>query len=244
MRIVRVRLFRQWQPFRDGAYATSGGSADGFDSLVVAVDTDAGVTGWGEMAPLGSFYSPAFAAGARAGAQELAGALIGLDPAAWRVLADRLDDALNGHPYAKSALDMACRDAAARAAGQPLYEALGGNFEGDVRLYRSIPPAAPGRMAEQAVELVAAGYGRLQVKVGGEPREDAARVRAVASAAGSGVDLVADANGGFTTAAALEFLRAAGDVEFVLEQPCRSLAGCAVVRGRCDRPIALDESID
>lgn len=245
MRIVRVRLFRQWQPFRDGVYATSGGSAEGFDSLVAAVDCDGGVTGWGEMAPLGSFYSPAFAAGARAGAGELAGRLIGLDPAAWRVAGARMDAALDGHPYVKSALDMACRDAAARAAGRPLCAELGGLCGGDVRLYRSIPPAPPGRMAERAVELAEAGYGRLQVKVGGDPRRDAAALRAVAAATGPGVGLVADANGGFSTADALEFLRAAGDeAEFVLEQPCRSLFECAAVRARCDRPLALDESID
>ena len=66
MRITRIRCYRQWQPFVPGTYATSAGTADGFDSLVVAVDTDEGMTGWGEMAPLGSFYDPAFSGGARA----------------------------------------------------------------------------------------------------------------------------------------------------------------------------------
>jgi L-alanine-DL-glutamate epimerase-like enolase superfamily enzyme len=244
MQIRRVRLFRQWQPFRDGTYATSGGSAEGFDSLVVAVDCDGDVTGWGEMAPLGSFYSPAFAAGARAGAEEVAAALIGLDAAAWRVVEARLDTALNGHPYVKSALDMACRDASARASGRPLCDELGGRFGGDVRLYRSISPAAPQQMAERAVELEAAGYGRLQVKVGGDPGADAERVDAVAAAVGPGVSLVADANGGFTTQGALEFLRLAPHSEFLVEQPCASFEECAVVRAHCDRPLALDESID
>src|SRR5207302_7229968 len=64
--ITAIRAYRHWQPFAEGSYGTSGGSAEGFDAVVVAVDTASGVTGWGEMAPLSSFYSDAFAAGARA----------------------------------------------------------------------------------------------------------------------------------------------------------------------------------
>ena len=66
MRITSIRCYRQWQPFVTGTYATSAGTADGFDSLVVAVDTDEGMTGWGEMAPLGRSTTPAFSGGARA----------------------------------------------------------------------------------------------------------------------------------------------------------------------------------
>ena len=61
-----MRAYRQLQPFAAGPYSTSGGTAEGFDSLIVAVETDEGVTGWGEMAPLGAFYAEAFAGG-RAG---------------------------------------------------------------------------------------------------------------------------------------------------------------------------------
>ena len=81
MRITSITGYRQDQPFRDGPYICSGGrSALGFDSIICAIATDAGITGWGEMAPLGAFYDPAFAAGARAAFAELAPALVGQDP--------------------------------------------------------------------------------------------------------------------------------------------------------------------
>ena len=96
--------------------------------MVVAVATAGGATGWGEMAPLGSFYSAAFAAGARAGVAELAPQLLGLDAAQPRLLANRMAELLRGHPYVRSAIDMACWDAAARERGQPLCEALGGRL--------------------------------------------------------------------------------------------------------------------
>jgi L-alanine-DL-glutamate epimerase-like enolase superfamily enzyme len=51
MKITRIRLYRQFQPFRDGPYTCSGDrTALGFASAVVAIETDKGITGWGEMA--------------------------------------------------------------------------------------------------------------------------------------------------------------------------------------------------
>src|SRR5687768_16765710 len=101
MKIRRISLFSQWQPFRDGAYRCSGGrSAEGFLSTIVKLEAG-DITGWGEMAPLGSFYDPSFAAGAQAGLQELAPQLIGLDPRAVLSVNERMDHVLNGHPYIK-----------------------------------------------------------------------------------------------------------------------------------------------
>ena len=88
--------------------------------MVVAIDTDEGLVGWGEMAPLGSFYSPAFAAGARAGIAELAPDLLERDPVQTSAINALLDRAMRDQPYIKSALDMACWDLKAKAARQPL----------------------------------------------------------------------------------------------------------------------------
>ena len=242
--ITGVRAYRQWQPFAAGAYGTSGGTAEGFDAVVVALDTAAGITGWGEMAPLGSFYSEAFAAGARAGVAELAPVLIGLDAAQPRLVARRMGEEMRGQAYVKSALDMACWDAAARQQGRPLCEALGGRFGDAADLYRSVPPLPAAQAAALAAAHVADGYRRLQVKVGGDPREDADRLEAVRDAAGGGVTLVVDANGGWSSGDALRFVRAAGDVGYELEQPCPSIEECMIVRARCPVPMLLDESID
>jgi L-alanine-DL-glutamate epimerase-like enolase superfamily enzyme len=242
-RITAIRAYRHWQPFAEGSYATSGGSAEGFDAVVVAVETAAGVTGWGEMAPLGSFYSDAFAAGARAGVAELAPQLVGLDASQPRALNERMGALLRGHPYVRSAIDIACWDAAAREQGRPLCEALGGRFGDAVELYRSVPPLPPADAAGMAGRLAASGYRRLQVKVGGDPAADADRLRAVRDAVGPDVRLVADANGGWTSAAAVRFAGMARDVDHALEQPCASLSECAVVRRRCPVPMLLDESI-
>ena len=245
MRITTITAYRQDQPFRDGTYTCSGGrSATGFESTIIRIGTDAGLVGWGEMAPLGAFYDPSFAAGARAALAILAPALIGADPLQANAVNRRMDHVLNGHPYAKAAIDMACWDLAGKNAEQPLAELLGGRFGDSVALYRSVSQAEPARMAAQARHYLEAGYRRIQVKVGLDPDEDVERIRAVRDALPRDVVLFADANGGWSTHQVRRFLRATRDLDYYLEQPCARYAECLAIRAECDRPLVLDESID
>ena len=121
MRITRIAAWQVDLPLHEGSYKWSGGkSVAVFDSTVVAVETDAGITGYGEVCPLGPAYLPAYAAGVRAGLKELAPKLIGEDPTQLAKLNRTMDAALKGHPYVKSAVDVACWDILgkkARAAG-------------------------------------------------------------------------------------------------------------------------------
>jgi cis-L-3-hydroxyproline dehydratase len=243
MQIAEARAYRQWQPFRDGRYACSGGTADGFDSTIVALEADDGTTGYGEAAPLGAFYAPAFPAGVRAGVADLLPLVVGADATAPPSLLRRLEIAMMGQPAAKSAIDMAAWDLAARLAGVPLAEALGGREGETVALYRSVISEAPAAMAERARAYMRDGYRRIQVKVGADPLADAECLHAVRDAVGGDVALVCDANGSWGTAAALRFLQATRELDYVLEQPCSTLAECTLVRARCERPLALDESI-
>src|SRR5207247_1572553 len=83
MRITRIDAYRVELPLVERSYKWSGGNAVSvFYSTVVAVSTDSGLTGYGEICPLGSAYLPAYARGVRAGIEELAPHLIGLDPTA------------------------------------------------------------------------------------------------------------------------------------------------------------------
>jgi L-alanine-DL-glutamate epimerase-like enolase superfamily enzyme len=240
VRISRVSCFRQLQPFTDGPYVLSGGRVDhGFDSLVVRLTTSDGVEGWGEMSPLGTMYDPAFAEGARAAAPLLASALVGAEVP--RVAAV-LDATLKGHPYAKSAFDMAAWDALGRAARLPLHALLGGADGAGTELYRSIGRATPAAMVERASEYRHRGYRRLQVKVGGDPVADAEGLRAVAAAVPDAT-LYCDANGGWQLGDARRFLAATGDVAYVLEQPCATLRENLLLRPHAARPMVLDESI-
>jgi L-alanine-DL-glutamate epimerase-like enolase superfamily enzyme len=210
----------------------------------VAVETDAGLTGHGEVCPLGPFYLPAYAAGCRAGIGELGPHLIGEDPTQLGKLNRRMDAALQGHPYVKSAIDMACWDILGQAAGQPVCVLLGGRYGDDFDLYRAISQESPEAMAGRVAGYRAEGYRRFQLKVGGDPLVDIARIRAVAAQLQPGDRLIADANTGWLMHDALRVVRAVRDVDVYIEQPCRTYEECLSVRRHTDHPFVLDENID
>src|SRR6185295_10698210 len=61
MIITRILAYRVELPLHEGSYKWSGGkSVSVFDSTVVVVETDVGITGYGEVCPLGPFYLPAY----------------------------------------------------------------------------------------------------------------------------------------------------------------------------------------
>jgi L-alanine-DL-glutamate epimerase-like enolase superfamily enzyme len=245
MEIRRLTVFQVDLPLGEGSYRWSGGkSVEVFDSTVVCVETDAGVVGYGEVCPLGPSYLPSYAAGARAGIAELAPAVLGLDARQLDVLNERMDRALQGHPYAKSAIDMACWDILGKVAGLPVSELLGGRVGPDFVLYRAISQESPEEMARRVREYRKEGYRRFQLKVGGDVDADVERIRAVAADLGPGDVLVADANTGWLRYEALRVIRAVRDVHVFIEQPCLTYEECLEVRRHTDHPFILDECMN
>jgi L-alanine-DL-glutamate epimerase-like enolase superfamily enzyme len=245
MKITGIRAYRVELPLHEGSYKWSGGnSVEVFDSTVVVVDTDTGVSGYGEVCPLGSAYLAAYANGARTGLAELAPSLIGLDPTQLAVLNRRMDQLMRGHPYVKSAIDMACWDILGKACGQSVATLLGGRYGADFALYRAISQDAPERMASNVAGYRAEGYTKFQLKVGGDPDVDIERIHAVAAEMRRGDVLIADANTGWRQHEAVRIAHAVRDVNVYIEQPCLSYEECLAVRRHTDRPFVLDEVID
>ncbi|HEY2805006.1 MAG TPA: cis-3-hydroxy-L-proline dehydratase [Gemmatimonadales bacterium] len=245
---VKITRIRAWQvdlPLHEGSYKWSGGnSVSVFDSTIVGVETDTGLTGYGEVCPLGPAYLPAYANGARTGIAELAPGLIGLDPLGLDALNRHMDAAMRGHPYVKSAIDIACWDLSGKAAGLPVATLMGGHDGDDFVLYRAISQEAPRAMAARVAEYRAQGYRRFQLKVGGDPDTDIDRIRAVAAKLKRGDVLIADANTGWTQHEAIRVADAVKDVDVYIEQPCLTYEQCLAVRRHTNRPFVLDEVID
>ncbi|MGE4245115.1 MAG: mandelate racemase/muconate lactonizing enzyme family protein, partial [Parvibaculaceae bacterium] len=168
MKITRILAWQVDLPIKEGRYAWSNDNAvELFDSTVVAVETDAGITGYGECCPLGASYLPAYAAGVRAGLKEIAPKLIGLDPTNLGVLNRRMDAVLRGHAYVKAPLDVACWDILGKVSGLPAYVLLGGSEQAQVPLYRAISQEDPKAMARKIGRYRREGYRKFQLKVGG-----------------------------------------------------------------------------
>ena len=245
MKITRILAYRVDLPLHEGTYKWSGGkSVSVFDSTIVAVETDEGITGYGEVCPLGPFYLPAYAAGARAGIIEVGPHLLGEDPRELAKLNRLMDAALQGHSYVKSAIDIACWDILGKVTDLPVCVLLGGRYGDDFVLYRAISQESPEAMARRVSTYRAEGYRRFQLKVGGDPMVDIERIKAVSNELQPGDRLVADANTGWLMHDALRVVRAVREVDVYIEQPCRTYEECLTVRRHCDHPFVLDEVID
>ncbi|MBM80291.1 MAG: mandelate racemase [Planctomycetaceae bacterium] len=245
MKIKRILAYQVDLPLHEGSYNWSGGkSVSVFDSTIVAIETDVGVTGYGEICPLGPFYLPAYANGARAGIAELGQHLLGHDPTRIGPLNHFMNKALKGHPYVKTAIDIACWDILGKVSGQPVCELLGGRHEESFPLYRAISQEAPEQMAAKVAGYRAEGYRKFQLKVGGDPQTDIQRIHAVSNELETGDVLIADANTGWLMHDAARVVRGVKDVDVYIEQPCLSYDECLTIRRRTDHPFVLDESID
>ena len=245
MEISKISVFQVDLPLHEGSYNWSGNkSVKVFDSTVVRIETDEGIIGHGEVCPLGPVYLPAYAEGARAGIQVLAPALLGQDPTQLVKLNRHMDATLKGHPYVKSAIDMACWDILGQATGQPVCNLLGGRYGDDFLLYRAISQEAPEAMAGKVAGYRAEGYRKFQLKVGGDPETDIERIRAVSAELQRGDVLIADANTGWLMHQAARVVRAVKDIDVYIEQPCETFEECYSIRKMTDHPFVLDESID
>jgi len=244
MKITRIAVYQITLPLSH-AYRLSGGRLffDKLDSTIVAVDTDQGLTGWGEGCPWGSTYLPAFGRGIRAGLEELSPQLLGLDPRRLDVLNRLMDTALPGHPYIKSAVDLACWDILGKYADLPVCELLGGRCEGVVTLHSSIPTDTPEMMLESIARARAKGYRIHSCKIGADVTEDIARIRVINANLPPGESITYDVNRAWLPDQALRVMNAVRDVDAYFEQPCETLEECFAVRRATTQPIILDESI-
>jgi cis-L-3-hydroxyproline dehydratase len=244
MRIARIDVYQFTYTLAAGTFAMSGGkTATTQDATIVKITTDDGLAGWGETCPFSPTYIAAHGAGARAAIREIGPALLGADPCQTAAAYARMERALLGHYYAKSALDMACWDILGRAAGLPVSDLLGGTFQPVFPLYMGVSLGAPGAMRDEAIRLREIGYRRLQLKVGGQWRDDVARVERCLEVLDGAEAVIVDANAYWPQREAVQVAAALDDTPVSMEQPCRTIGECAAVRARSRRPFILDESL-
>lgn len=245
MKIIAITVYQTDLPLKEGRYNWSNdNSIDVFDATIVAVETNEGITGYGECTPLGSSYLPAYGKGVRTGIQEIGPKLLGMDPRDLTILNQRMDAVLRGHPYVKSAIDVACWDILGQASNQPIWRLLGGKQQQKVKLYRAISQEEPEVMAKKISGYKSEGYTKFQLKVGGNIDQDIKRIHECRDILDQGDLLIADANTGWTMHEAARVVAAVKDLDVYIEQPCSSYEECLAIRERTALPFILDENID
>ncbi|WP_297767749.1 enolase C-terminal domain-like protein [uncultured Roseovarius sp.] len=241
-RITRLRLWYLPLTSHTAYYMADGKTCDTVETVVIALDTDAGLTGWGEVCPI-PHYLPAYARGVAPALQELAPVILGGDPVGAEALMAKADAFLPGHVYAKSALDIALWDITGQAAGLPVHALMGGRRQDTLPLYHSITCVEPEQMARIARDAQAQGVTQFQAKLGasGDWQTDVERLAKVREAVGPRPLVYGDWNCGATTLDAIRVGRGAAHLDVMLEQPCATLEDCARVQAATGLPMKLDE---
>lgn len=239
MEIFRTHL-RCKKPFR---IAT--GVSDQCQGILVKLTTDTGAFGWGESSP-DSYLTGETLDGVEALLQQdLFPAIRGLSPWALEEIHRRMSRECVANPSARAAIDLACHDLIGRQTGVSLVDFLGGSSRRMLTNY-SIGLCSPEEAAQEARRIIEAGYKAVKLKVGNDPDEDYARVKAVRSALGPDVPLRIDANEGWTYSQALKCLtRIEPFTVQLVEQPLArwDFEGMARLRQRIVPPIAADEGV-
>ena len=241
-RITRLRLWHVPLTSHTAYYMADGKTCDTVETVVIALDTDVGLTGWGEVCPI-PHYLPAYARGVAPALQELAPVILGGDPVGAEALMAKADAFLPGHVYAKSALDIALWDITGQAARLPVHALIGGRRQETLPLYHSITCVEPDEMARIAREAQAAGITQFQAKLGasGDWQTDVERLAKVREAVGPGPLVYGDWNCGATTLDAIRVGRGAAHLDVMLEAPCATLEDCARVQVATGLPMKMDE---
>ncbi len=247
MKIARIETIPVQVPINPDR-AIRGGRGGHYTSpfLLVKVHTDEGITGLGEVSCTPGWSGEDQVTAAHFINSLLAPLLIGENPTEIERLTVKLQRGVAGNPFTKSALEMALWDILGKAAGLPVYRLLGGPVRAAVPTKFSVSGQKPEKAAEIAAWAVAQGFRTMKVKVGVEPNEDVARVRAVRAAVGPDVRLGVDANGGWSPRVAIQTIRRLYEYNiYFAEQPVPALdvSWLADVRRQVQVPVMADESV-
>lgn len=235
LRIVRLPLIR---PFE-----TSTSRKDSIQHILVRVEAENGIEGWGECAsPADPYYCPETTETCWHILRDiLVPSVIGKD---WATIDDliALFGPIKGNGFARAGLEMACWDLLARSEGMSLAAMLGGTrteIESGVSLGIERDTGRLFALIEQYLEE---GYRRIKLKI--KPGHDVDVVRRVRDRFGD-IPLQVDANSAYTLAD-IDHLKSLDDFGLLLiEQPLAhdDIIDHARLQAVMNTPICLDESI-
>lgn len=245
MKITNVETILLAIPFETGGqpWIFGGKPWTHFDVLLIRIETDEGITGWGE-----SFARNRDASLKATIDTHIGPKLVGRDPTRIVQIKHQLEQQLHNFgrigpvEYGISGVDIALWDILGKAAGIPLYRLLGGKSRDEVELYASLMRYANTSAVAKATErAISEGYRYVKLhEIGLE------EVKAARAAAGSEIAIMLDTNCPWSLENALEMDRQLAAYKlYWLEEPVwppENYAALAAVRAVGNHRIAAGEN--
>jgi L-alanine-DL-glutamate epimerase-like enolase superfamily enzyme len=244
MKITKISIFHVDLPLEHPYWLSAGRlKFEVLDATLVKIETDEGLTGWGEGTPWGHTYVPAHGPGIRAGIATMTPFILGLDPRRLLDVERAMDLALPGHLYAKSPIDMACWDIAGQAAGLPIADLMGGGSRTPRPIASSVGAKTIADTRSVMERYRQRGYIAHSVKIGGDVAADIARIEDVEANRRPDEIILYDVNRGWTRQQALRVLSATEHLNIMVEQPGETLDDIAAIASKHATPVSVDESL-
>lgn len=245
MRILNLETFLLEVPLKT-PFVTALRRVDAVQDLVVRIELDNGIFGYGEAAPTLVISGESLQSMQALIHTVFKPMLVGQSMLNFQSLLQQLQRRVVGNTSVKAALEIALYDARAQLFGVPLCQLFGSAptvLTTDITI--SMNPVE--QMVQDATNAVAAGYQQLKIKLGSEPELDVERVLAIHRAVPGQIRLRLDVNQAWTAKQSIRALRhieAAGILPELVEQPvpAADLAGLKAVKDAVLTPVMADES--
>ena len=222
----------------------SGGTNPKANHILVRIETDEGIYGWGEAAPIPQYSDESMESVKAIIDKYLTPLLLGQDPANLARVHETMGQ-IKGNPFAKGAIDIACYDILGKSLGVPVYTLLGGRYRDRIVIGQSVGIKSIEQMVREAVQYAEEGFQSIKIKVGLNPQEDIRRVREIRKAIGD-LPIRVDANQGYRLDEAIYTFTRMEEYDLLLaEQPIArwDLQGMAELCRLLRTPVLADESL-
>lgn len=202
MKIAKVEILPCDMPQSDPEWRFSIHANRVSKGWLAAITADDGTVGYGYASA--TKHMGASSEGLKGVLDDFAKLLVGRDPFDIEGTLAALDHHLKGMNQAKAAIDCALHEIASRSVGLELCKLLGGKVRDTFPVMRVLSIKKPADMAKKSGELLAAGYKHIKIKVDGDVKLDADRVKAIRDHVGPDIRLIIDANQAYEPKGAIQ----------------------------------------
>lgn len=220
------------------------GSIEAMETIIVKIETDEGLCGYGEASPFGPVTGETKES-VLSNIRDFEKVLIGENPLEIERIHRKMNGCIAFNPSAKAGIDIALYDIYSKSLNVPLYIALGGKNQ-EVESDKTISIGTIENMVEDVQLAMKAGFTKVKLKAGIDVFHDVKAMKAIRESCGDELTIRMDANQGWNFAQAIWAINEMEKYRLdALEQPVAywDVDGLRKIRNKVNVPLMADESL-